>query len=268
MKTKFIILGCGNSMGNPRIDGYWGESNKKNSKNERSRCSALIKKGKNLILIDTSPDIRNQLLTYKIKSISSVIYTHEHSDQTNGIFELRPFAVVSGDKKNTYFYGKKTKRINVYGNFKTITLLKKRFDYCFKKRGIYPPIVKGNIVKKSFYLGKNSEKIKFDSFQVKHGKVNVTGYIFNKTAYLSDCNDLAIVNNKRLRNLNYIIIDCLKKHTTYAHFGLNDCLYINKMLKPKKMILTNLSQEMDYNTLVKKMPKNVIPAYDGLTINL
>ena len=91
MKSKLIILGCGNSTGIPTIVGYWGKCNKKNKKNFRTRCSAIILKGSNSILIDTSPDIRNQLLNNKIKKLSSVIYTHEHSDQTNGLFELRPY---------------------------------------------------------------------------------------------------------------------------------------------------------------------------------
>ena len=118
MKSKLIILGCGNSTGIPTIDGRWGKCNKKNKKNFRTRCSAIILKGSNSILIDTSPDIRNQLLNNKIKKLSSVIYTHDHSDQTNGLFELRP-----------YFW-KNKKKINIYGTSKTMNLLKKRFDFC------------------------------------------------------------------------------------------------------------------------------------------
>ena len=108
MKSKLIILGCGNSTGVPTIDGKWGMCNKKNKKNLRTRSSAIILKGSNSILIDTSPDIRSQLLKHKIKKISSVIYTHEHSDQTNGLFELRPF----------YWIDKK--KINIYGTFNLI----------------------------------------------------------------------------------------------------------------------------------------------------
>ena len=98
MKTKIIILGCGSSIGTPRIDGYWGKC-KKIKKNYRSRCSALIQKGNNNILIDTSPDLKQQFLDNKVKSLNSVIYTHEHADQTHGINELRPFFWI-GKKKN------------------------------------------------------------------------------------------------------------------------------------------------------------------------
>ena len=112
MKAKLIILGSGNSMGVPKIDGSWGNCNKKNKKNIRTRCSAIILKGNNSILIDTSPDIKNQLITNKIKNLSSVIYTHEHADQTSGLFELRPFFL------------KYKKKINIYGNLRTINHLK------------------------------------------------------------------------------------------------------------------------------------------------
>ena len=119
MKAKLTILGCGNSLGVPRIDGFWGKCNKNNKKNFRTRCSAVIQKVSNSILIDTSPDVRKQLIDNKIKNISYVLFTHEHADQTNGLFELRPF------------FWKNGKLINIYGNINTITYLKKRFDYCF-----------------------------------------------------------------------------------------------------------------------------------------
>ena len=138
MKSKLIILGCGSSVGVPRIDGYWGNCKKKNKKNKRTRCSAIIIKGSNSILIDASPDLKNQLLSSKIKNISSVILTHEHADQTNGLFELRPF------------FWKNKSKINVYGDSNTLNLLRSRHDYLFKKIGIYPPIVRSNIIKSNF----------------------------------------------------------------------------------------------------------------------
>ena len=265
MKTKLIILGCGNSMGTPRIDGFWGNCNKNNKKNIRTRCSAIILRGSNSILIDTSPDIRNQLISNKIKNISSVMYTHEHSDQTNGLFELRPFTFST--KSNFNFWTNK-KKINIYGTLRTINLLKKRFDYCFKKISVYPPIVKGNIIKKRFSLGHSIEKIYFNTFQVKHGEVKSTAYVFNKTAYLSDCKDMSIVKRKELKNLNYLIIDCLKINSNSAHFTLDECLSIHSYLKPKKTILTNLHYDMDYDFLMKRLPKDIIPAFDGLKLNL
>ena len=256
MKSKLIILGCGSSVGVPRIDGQWGRCDKNNTKNKRTRCSAIIIKGSNSILIDTSPDLRNQLLSNKIKNISSVILTHEHADQTNGLFELRPF------------FWKNKKRINVFGNLNTIKHLRKRQDYLFKKVSDYPPIVKSNIIKTNFSLGRLNEKVFFKTFSAKHGKTNSVIYVFEKVAYISDANDLSIINIKALKNLKFLILDCLKfkKHPT--HFNLEEALYIHHHLMPKKTVLTNLHHDLDYSYLVKKLPNDVIPAYDGLKLNL
>ena len=267
MKTKLIILGCGNSMGAPRIDGYWGNCDKKNKKNARTRCSAIILRGSNSILIDSSPDVRRQLLANNIKNISSVVYTHEHSDQTNGIFELRPFAFKKKGNKKVNFW-RKGNPVNVYGNFSTIRLLKKRFDYCFKSFYGYPAIVKGNIIKKIFSLGNYDEKINFNTKQVTHGLIETTAYVFENTAYISDCNDLSIVNMKIFQNLKHLVIDCLRIKKSPVHFNLDEALYVHNCLKPKKTILTNLNSDLNYDFLLKRLPKNVLPAYDGLKLNL
>ena len=256
MKSKLIILGCGSSVGVPRIDGFWGNCKKSNLKNKRTRCSAIIIKGSNSILIDTSPDLKSQLLSNKIKNVSSVIITHEHADQTNGLFELRPF------------FWKYKKKINVYGDIHTINLLKNRHDYLFRKLGSYPAIVKAKTIKSKFYLGKKNEKIFFNTVKAKHGKTNSIIYIFEKTAYISDCNDLSIIKMKELINLKYLIIDCLKLDRHPSHFNLKEVLYVRKHLKPQKTILTNLHHDLDYNYLLKKVPKDVMPAYDGLKLNL
>ena len=256
MKTKLIILGCGSSVGVPRIDGHWGRCNKTNKKNRRTRCSAIILRGSNSILIDTSPDIREQLLHNKIKNISSVIFTHHHADQTNGLFELRPFLWKTG------------KRINIYGNRNTINYLQKRQDYLFKNYGDYPPVVKSNIIGRKFNLGKLNEKILFKTFTAKHGKTVSLIYLFKNTAYISDSNDLSIINIKELKNLKFLILDCLKYKKHPTHFNLEDALFVHNSLKPKKTILTNLHHDIDYNFLLRKLPKNVLPAYDGMSLNL
>ena len=186
-----------------------------------------------------------------------MVFTHEHADQTNGLFELRPF------------YWKYKRRINIFGNLRTIKHLKRKQDYLFKKSfSGYPPIIKANLIKKKFSLGKFNEKIFFKTINVNHGKTNSIVYIFEKTAYISDCNDLSIIYSKELKNLKYLILDCLKfdKHPT--HFNLDDALFVHQNLKPKKTILTNLHYDIDYGYLLKKLPPNVVPAYDGLKINL
>ena len=120
MSFKLTILGCGSSVGSPRIDGYWGKCKKK-EKNIRTRCSAIINKGSNAVLIDASPDIRKQFLSNKIKNISSVLITHKHADQTHGLFELRPF------------FWKYNKKINIYSDPTTIKYLQNNQKYLFKE---------------------------------------------------------------------------------------------------------------------------------------
>ena len=149
-----------------------------------------------------------------------------------------------------------------------MNLLKKRQEYLFKKISTYPAIVKSNIIKSKFSLGKANEKIIFKTIKLRHGKTYSLAYIFEKTAYISDCNDLSIIKMKELKNLNHLIIDCLKfkKHPT--HFNLDESIYVHHHLEPKKTILTNLHHDLDYNYLLKKLPSDIVPAYDGLKINL
>jgi len=256
MNTKLIILGSGSSVGVPRIDGYWGKCNKLNIKNYRTRCSAIIIKGSNNVLIDTSPDLRIQLLKNKIKNISSVILTHEHADQKNGLFELRPF------------YWKNKKKINIFGNLRTINSLEKRHKYLFKKINDYPPLIKSKIVRSRFSLGASKNKIFFKTVSLKHGSTRSIAYIFEKTAYISDTNDLSMAKMDQFKKLNYLIIDCLKLEKHPSHFNLDDSLRMHYELKPKKTILTNLHSDLDYSFLIKKLPKDVVPAHDGLIINL
>ena len=256
MESFLTILGCGSSIGTPRIDGYWGNC-KKIKKNYRTRCSAFIQKGNNSILIDTSPDLRQQFLNNKITSLTSVIYTHEHADQTHGINELRPF------------FWKYKRKINIYGDIKTINILKNQFAYCFKKSTSgYPAILRSNIINKSFSLGKNKESIEFKTLSVQHGRIKSLGYIFQNVAYISDCNKIPKNSLKFLFGLKYLIIDCLRETRHQSHFNLDDVLKLSKLLKPKKTILTNLHHDLDYNYLLKKTPSNVIPAYDGMKLNI
>jgi phosphoribosyl 1,2-cyclic phosphate phosphodiesterase len=117
-------------------------------------------------------------------------------------------------------------------------------------------------------LGKSNEKIFFKAIKVKHGQINSLAYIFEKTAYISDTNDLSIIKMDEFKNLKYLIIDCLRFKKHPRHFTLKESLFVHQILKPKKMILTNLHHDLDYNYLLKKLPKDVIPAYDGLKISL
>ena len=254
MKNKFTILGCGSSLGSPWITNYSGKL-KQNSKNFRTRCCAHIQKGNLSILIDTSPDIKNQFLKNKINTLDAIIYTHEHADQTTGIFEMRPF------------FWKNKKKIPIYGSPRTINELKNKYSFCFKQRHGYKPIMKANIVKKKFKIFNKNYNILIEPLEVTHGMIKATGYLFDKIAYISDCNKINNSVSKKLLNLKYLIIDCLRKEKHPSHFNFDDALSFIKLVKPQKAILTNLHVDMDYFDLKRKLPKNIIPAFDGLNFN-
>ena len=255
---KFIILGCGSSMGVPRPDGYFGNCDPKNKKNYRTRCSALLQTKSENILIDTSPDLRHQLLRHKIKTIDKVYYSHMHADQTHGINDLRSFFI------NT------KKQIDVYADYPTSSYLKKNFSYCFKSySNEYPATLRLNKLKKNFILTKKNEKINIKPIQVKHGNVQSICYIINKKlAYITDVSEIYEKDFKYFKNLKYLILDCLWYNFHPSHLNLEKSLYFIKKFKPKNAILSNLSPVLDYKKLKKLLPKNVIPAHDGLTIKL
>ncbi len=255
MKNTFTILGSGSSLGSPWITGHWGNCNKNDPKNIRTRCSAHITYKGMSILIDTSPDIKEQFNKNNIKSVDAVIYTHEHSDQTAGIFELRPF------------FWKNKKKIPIYGNRRTINILKRKYAFCFVPKSGYQPILSAKIINKSFNIKKNKKKIKINSFDVHHGMIKSTAYVFNKVAYISDCNKILKKDYKYLKNLNFFIIDCLRINKHPSHFNLDEAVKITKMFNPKKTILTNLHVDFDYKTLKQILPSKIVPAYDGLKFN-
>ena len=252
--NKFTILGCGSSLGSPWITNYSAKL-KKNSKNIRTRCCAHIQKGNLSVLIDTSPDIKFQFLSNKIRSLDAIIYTHEHADQTSGIFEMRPF------------FWKNKKKIPVYASKKTIKELKDKYTFCFSQRHGYKPIMKANIIKKKFLIKKDDTQLFVEAFEVAHGMIKSTGYRFDDIAYISDCNKISNSVSKKLLNLKYLIIDCLRKEKHASHFNFNDAISFIKLVKPQKAILTNLHVDMDYFELKKKLPKHIIPAFDGLNVN-
>ena len=255
---RFIILGCGSSMGVPRPDGYFGKCDPKNRKNYRSRCSALIITKNETALIDTSPDLRQQLIQNNIKKIDKVFYSHMHADQTHGINDLRVFFI------------QKKKTIPVYSDKATKKYLLNTFKYCFVNNNKeYPAILKLNSINDKMSLMDGNKKVQIKPIEVKHGKVNSICYVINKQlAYISDISDIRKKDYKFFKNLKYLVIDCLWYRYHPSHLNLERCLEFIDLFKPKKAILTNLHSDMDYSFLKKKLPSSIEPAYDGMTINL
>ena len=255
---KFIILGCGSSMGVPRPDGFFGNCDPKNKKNYRLRCSALLKTDSEVILFDTSPDLRQQLIKNKIKKIDKVLYSHMHADQTHGINDLRVF----------YIQNKKT--IPVFTDRPTKKYLMSTFKYCFVNNSKeYPAILKLNLINNNLKIKDGSKKLNVKPIKVKHGKVDSICYVIDKKlAYISDVSEIYKKDYIYFKNLKYLILDCLWIRYHPSHLNLESSLKLINKLKPKKAILTNLHCELDYKYLKNILPKNVEPAYDGLTLDL
>ncbi len=257
MSLKFKLLGCGSSMGVPRADGYWGNCNPKQKKNYRTRCSALISSKNQNILIDTSPDLRFQLLNNKITNINKVLFSHMHADQTHGINDLR------------IFFLKQKKKIDIYADKPTSKHLTENFSYCFKDKKFYPSILKLNKIKKKLFFNDKNNKIEIKCIPVKHGPIECLSFILNnKLAYASDVNYIYKKDLNKFKKLKYFVVDCLRFSKHPAHFNYDDVLNLIRVVKPKKTILTNLHSDLDYNYLLKILPNNVIPAYDGLTLSI
>ena len=254
MKVKFIILGCGSSLGVPRADGNWGDCNPKIKRNYRTRCSAFIKSKIKNILIDTSPDLRHQLIKNNITNVNCVIYSHKHSDQVHGINDLRVFSYKNNEK------------MPVYADYETGKYIKSNFSYCFNSTPSYKAILKLNKLKKNFSFSKNGKSISIKSVPVKHGRIKCQSFIINKScAYVSDANKIYNKDLKHFKNLNYFVIDCLRLNHHPSHFNLSEVIELTEYLKPKKAILTNLHTDLDYSYLLKILPKNIVPAYDGMS---
>ena len=206
------------------------------------------------ILFDTSPDLRTQLIRENIKNIDSVFYSHAHADQTHGINDLR------------IFYLKKKKKIDLYTNSFTKTYLKKTFPYCFFNDVGYPAILNLKKLKENIIFNSKNENINIKSIEVKHGNINCLAFIINnKCAYASDINKIYKKDLKHFYHLKYFVVDCLRLVPHPSHFHLQEVLDLIHIIKPKKTILTNLHSDLDYNYLLKILPKNVKPAYDGLS---
>ncbi len=273
-KLRVIVLGCGSSGGVPRFGGAggagdWGACDPSEPKNRRSRCSILVQREHpefgfahdkvTSVLVDTSPDMRTQLLAARCSRLDAVLFTHDHADQTHGIDDLRVFAL------------QMRKRIPVYIDDATSGVLLDRFDYCFlqKPGSFYPPILDKHDMPacgETFFVDGPSGVIPVTSFLQLHGGVNSLGFRFGDIAYSSDVVGLPEKSFEILAGVNAWIVDALqyKPHKTHAHLDLT--LEWLARVKPKQGILTNMHVHMDYRTLINTLPSGVEPAFDGLTI--
>jgi phosphoribosyl 1,2-cyclic phosphate phosphodiesterase len=265
MSLVLTILGCGSSAGVPRPALGWGACDATNAKNRRRRCSLLAERttdiGTTRVLIDTSPDLREQLIDADVDHLDAVFLTHEHADQTHGIDDLR--SVVLHQRR----------RIPVYLNQSTSVDVVLRFSYCFASPpgSDYPPILDRCEIEagESRTIEGKGGAVMLSAFLLQHGNIPALGYrIGEAAAYTPDVSDIRPESWPFLENLDLWIIDALRYAGHPSHFSVNDALSWIERFKPRRAVITNMHADLDYEVLRQSLPPNVVPAYDGMRLAL
>ncbi|HEY7246537.1 MAG TPA: MBL fold metallo-hydrolase [Xanthobacteraceae bacterium] len=264
MTVKFTILGCGSSGGVPRPALGWGDCNPGNLKNRRRRTSFLIERrsgsSATQVLVDTSPDLREQLLAAQVDWLDAVLFTHAHADHTHGIDDLRALVI------------KHRRRVDVYLDERTGAAIRARFGYCFQSPpgSEYPPIVTEHRLEpgRAVTICGSAGSITALPFLQQHGDIASLGFRFGRLAYSCDLSGLPSDSVAALQGLDVWVVDALRYRPHPSHFSVGEALAWIERIKPRRAILTNLHSDLDFDELRMKLPPHVEPAYDGLTIEL
>jgi phosphoribosyl 1,2-cyclic phosphate phosphodiesterase len=262
MTLTLTVLGCGSSAGVPRPALGWGKCDPNNPRNRRRRCSLLVEQtsehGTTRVVIDTSPDLREQLIDASVDHLDAVFLTHEHADQTHGIDDLR--SVVLHQRR----------RIPFYLNQSTAKEVVLRFSYCFVSPpgSDYPPILTQHAIEagESETIEGKGGAITLSAFLVQHGNIPALGYRIGDTAYTPDLSDIPPESWPSLGNLDLWIVDGLRNTPHPSHFSVADALSWIDRFKPRRAVITNMHADIDYEVLRQSLPEGVIPAHDGMRL--
>ncbi|SIT81106.1 phosphoribosyl 1,2-cyclic phosphate phosphodiesterase [Yoonia rosea] len=261
-QISFRILGCGSSGGVPRLGGLWGACDPTNPKNARRRCSVLATRtgahGQTRVLIDTTPDMRSQLLDAGVGLLDAVVYTHGHADHVHGIDDLRMVVF------------NKRERLQVWADGDTTNDLLGRFGYAFvqPKGSSYPPICELNTIDGDITISGAGGDIVLRPFAVQHGSIEALGFRIADVAYLPDVSSIPDDVWPVLEGLDYWIVDALRREPHPTHSHLANTLEWIARVAPKQAILTNMHNDLDYETVAAETPEHVSPAFDGMTITI
>lgn len=272
MSYRFTILGCGSSPGVPRINGDWGACDPNNPKNRRMRCSLLIERagpnGTTRVLVDTSPDLREQMLMAGVGRVDGVLYTHPHADHIHGIDDLRQYALLQ------------RKLIDTYADAATLGRLRQAFSYCYETPpgSIYPPILKAHEIRPGEIVRIEGEGGPVEALPIAqvHGPIRSLGFRFGGDlearrgglCYSPDISDVPAESIDDLQSLDVWVIDALQYRVHLSHFSVGQALDWVERLKPARAVLTHMHIPLDYETLRLELPGHVEPAYDGMAIEL
>lgn len=257
---RFTILGCGSSGGVPRLGGDWGDCDPMNPRNRRRRCSMLVERetteGVTRALIDTSPDMRDQLLDAGVGALDGVVFTHSHADHTHGIDDLRQ--VVFNIRQ----------RLSVWADGPTQDALISRFGYAFiqPENSPYPPILDLHAIDGPVQVAGAGGTVRLVPFKADHGSMEALGFRIGGLAYLPDAVAIPEESWPLLQGLDCWVVDALRRkpHPTHAHLAMT-LDWIDRA-RPAQAVLTNMHLDMDYETLRAELPPHIRPAHDGMVL--
>lgn len=261
-ELRITILGCGSSGGVPRLGGHWGDCDPNNPRNARRRCSILVDRvgagGVTRVLIDTSPDMRQQLLDAQVATLDAVAFTHSHADHTHGLDDLRQIVFNRRD------------RLPVWADDDTSEALATRFRYAFEqpKGSPYPPILDLNRIDGGpFTIDGAGGPLTLHPFRVHHGSIDALGFRIANVAYLPDVNEIPEPVWDRLQGLDCWIVDALRRtpHPSHAHLDLT--LQWIARAAPRTAVLTNMHIDLDHDAVALETPDHIRPAYDGMILH-
>jgi phosphoribosyl 1,2-cyclic phosphate phosphodiesterase len=264
VSLSVTILGCGSSGGVPRVGQGWGKCNPDNPRNRRRRCSILVSRvngeARTNVLVDTSPDLREQLIDAGVKRLDGILYTHPHADHTHGVDDVRGLVIMNG------------RRIPAYLDEPTSRTFARKFDYIFETPpgSFYPPL----LIEHRLHLGRPATiegpggAIEATPFRLDHGDMDALGFRIGDFAYTPDLRTIPDESLRFLEGLDLWIIDALRYQRHGTHLSVGQALEWIERMKPRRAVLTDLHVDLDYDALAETLPANVTPAYDGLQLEL
>lgn len=253
---KVRILGCGTSSGVPRVGNDWGECDPGEPKNRRRRVSILVEHQGTRILVDTGPDLREQLLDAGIGDVDAVIWTHDHADHCHGIDDLRQL------------YHARGAPVPGYARRETLQTLLHRFAYAFQGKGDYPPVIEAKLLPDELAIG----GLRIRIVDQPHGSITSAGIRFDADGrsfvYSTDVNRLTDEMARLFRATDVWIVDALRRRPHPSHAHLAETLQWTQIIGPGRTILTHMDHSMDYAALLAELPDGVEPGFDGMEISL